>query len=634
MKRYRILMFVLLIGFSAFLFGCTSSSNNDFDLNYHEVYLQVGETIKLEVETNGEENIKFNCENNNVATIDEDGLIKAINNGETKIIVTQGRDIEYCYVYVGIKEPTNIYILSYDNLNLEYGDETVEFKVIFDSLVSSNVTCDWYINNELYLQNQNEMTFTPNKVGYFEVYAKYKELISNTLYFNVNKAKLVIDVDDVNINYLDEEQELTYKISEGQLCYEDSFTGTIVREQGNDAGIYQIKQGDLSIINNEGRDVLGNYDLVFNEGTYTINKIPQKELSTEDVDLSITSTKIVIDSEIDNLEFSLDEGLTWKNENVFEDLEPNNDYVVFIRIKETINHISSGVLELNAHTLKQYKVTTYVLNGNPKNEEYIEYESLIYDEGSQIDLILSHQTLKGYTFTNYRFIIDNQEINDQNEIHLDAINQDINIYALYSINIYEIKFISYDKEETIKFKYLDQISFPTAGEKLGYVFTKWINGEDAIDETYLVEDSLTLEAQYDMKNFVVAFYNSSQLIYSEVVAAYDKLTSIPDNPSQEGYKFVGWNTKLDGSGTYYYTLSDLTKIKTDLYLFAVYDIETYTVTYLDYDNTLLHEEVVEYGSRALYDVIPEREGYIFIGWSHILDKVTNDIIVTAMYQEI
>ena len=124
------------------------------------------------------------------------------------------------------------------------------------------------------------------------------------------------------------------------------------------------------------------------------------------------------------------------------------------------------------------------------------------------------------------------------------------------------------------------------------------------------------------------------MVYSEVVAAYDKLTSIPENPTQEGYKFKGWNTKLDGSGTYYYTLSDLVKIKGDLYLFAVYDIEQCKVTYLDYDNSLIYEEIVNYGSRALYDYIPEREGYIFIGWSESLDKVTGDITVIALYQEL
>ena len=634
MKRFRIYIYFMFMMFSAFLFACTYSSDNNIELNQHEIYLQIGETFKLEVETDSDKKVSFSSENDTIAIIDENGEIEAINNGKTKIIITQGNETEYCYVYVGLIEPTNIYILSYDNLNLTYGDEEVEFKVIFDNIVSSSVYCDWYLNDELYLEKSNTLTFIPNKIGYFEIYAKYKEIKSNDLYINVDKAKIVIDANNVSVDYLEDEVELSYKISQGSLCYDDKFVGEIVRELGSDAGEYKISQGNLTIVNNNAINVVNNYDFIFNDGKYVINKIPQLELKDNDVYLNVSSTKITINSEVENLEYSLDK-ITWQDENIFDELDPNTDYNVFVRIKETINHISSGVLELNAHTLKQYKITTFGINGNPKDEEYIELVSEIYDEGTKLDLVLDYPIVKGYTFSNYRFIIDNEEITNQNEIHLSSINQDINIYLDYDINIYNIKFISHDREETYSYKYLDEIKLPVAGEKLGYVFTCWINeNEDLIDDTYLVEESFTLTAQYEVKNFVVAFYNSSQMIYSEVVAAYDKLTQIPENPAQEGYKFKGWNTKLDGSGTYYYTVSDLTKIKGDLYLFAVYEIEVYTISYLDYDGTLLFEEKVEFGNRALYDVIPEREGYIFIGWSLSLDRVTSDLEVTALYQEL
>lgn len=633
MKRLRFLFILLFMGISAFLFGCTYSSSQ-LEINNKEVYLQVGETYQIEVESESEKLIKYESENEQIASVDEKGVVKAINNGQTKINIIQGSNETSCFVYVGISEPSNIYILSYDSLELTYGDLEVEFKAIFDNIVSSNVVCDWYLNDELFIEDSNEISFKPNEVGYYEIYAQYKNIKSNTLHFNVEKAKLVVEADSISVNYLDEEQELTYKINEGSLCYSDKFSGNIEREIGLDAGEYKICKGNLTIINDLGIDVSNNYDFIFNEGKYIINKIPQKELEIDDVKLNVTSTKIVVSSEVENLQYSLDNEV-WQDSNVFDNLNPDNDYNVFVRIKETINYISSGVLELNAHTLKQYKITTYVINGNPRDEEYEVYDTKIYDEGSILDLVLEYPQVKGYTFINYRFIIDNQEITDQNEIHLNSLNQDINIYAVYEINVYDIKFISYDKEETYSYKYLDPINLPLAGEQLGYVFTNWTNEENQIiDDTYLVESSFTLNANYELRNFLVAFYNSSQMVYSEVVAAYDKLTSIPENPTQEGYKFKGWNTKLDGSGTYYYTLSDLVKIKGDLYLFAVYDIEQCKVTYLDYDNSLIYEEIVNYGSRALYDYIPEREGYIFIGWSESLDKVTGDITVTALYQEL
>ena len=125
MKRFRIYIYFMFMMFSAFLFACTYSSDNNIDLNKNEVYLQIGETFKLEVETDSDKKVSFSSENETIAIIDENGEIEAINNGKTKIIITQGSETEYFYVYVGLIEPTNIYILSYDNLNLTYGDEVV-----------------------------------------------------------------------------------------------------------------------------------------------------------------------------------------------------------------------------------------------------------------------------------------------------------------------------------------------------------------------------------------------------------------------------------------------------------------------------------------------------------------------------
>ena len=631
MKIIKKFLFIISV---IFLFGCTYSSNNPIKLSFDEIYIQVNEVIKLDVSSSLDVDIYFTSKNNDVAIVDQYGYIEGINEGTTKVIVSQGDYEKTCLVHVGNKEPNEIYILSLDDLNLRYGNDKVSFNAIFDSLVSSNVKVDWYINNELYFKESNSLDFYPNIIGDFDIYAKFKDIQSNTLHFTVNKAKLSISADNKEINYLDEDVELTYSINEGNLCYEDKIVGKLTREEGNNAGEYIISQGSLDIVNKEGLSVIDKYDFVFTEGVYKINKITQQEIKSEDVNLNTSSTTITIISEIENLEYSLD-GKVWQDNNKFMNLEPNTDYDVFVRIKETINHISSGVLELKTHTLNQYSVNMYAINGNPKDEQYIIYDTLIYDEGDKVDITLTYPEVEGYTFTNYRFILDNEDIIDQNEIHLEEINQNINVYALYDINIYKVKFISQDSEVEYNFKYLDQIVFPEAGIKLGYIFTNWTNENDEIiDSSLLVKNNLILTANYELKNFMVIFYQSSQMVHSEVVAAYDKLTYMPENPSQTGYKFIGWNTKLDGSGTYYYSLQDLTKIKENLYLFAVYEIIQYKVTYLDFDGTLLNEELVDYGNRALYDVVPNREGYIFIGWSKSLDNITGDIEVTALYQEI
>ena len=62
-------------------------------------------------------------------------------------------------------------------------------------------------------------------------------------------------------------------------------------------------------------------------------------------------------------------------------------------------------------------------------------------------------------------------------------------------------------------------------------------------------------------------------------------------------------------------------------------VETFTVTFVDYDGTVLKTETVESGMSATAPAEPTREGYTFIGWSESYTNVTSDLIITAQYNE-
>ncbi len=61
-------------------------------------------------------------------------------------------------------------------------------------------------------------------------------------------------------------------------------------------------------------------------------------------------------------------------------------------------------------------------------------------------------------------------------------------------------------------------------------------------------------------------------------------------------------------------------------------VETFTVTFVDYDGTVLKTETVESGKSATPPADPTREGYEFTGWDKSLDNVTSDLTVTAQYE--
>ncbi|MBR2466997.1 MAG: InlB B-repeat-containing protein [Clostridia bacterium] len=63
-------------------------------------------------------------------------------------------------------------------------------------------------------------------------------------------------------------------------------------------------------------------------------------------------------------------------------------------------------------------------------------------------------------------------------------------------------------------------------------------------------------------------------------------------------------------------------------------VESFTVTFVDYDGTVLKTEMVKSGDAATAPDEPSRAGFVFSGWDSDFSLVTGDITVTAKYEEI
>ena len=94
----------------------------------------------------------------------------------------------------------------------------------------------------------------------------------------------------------------------------------------------------------------------------------------------------------------------------------------------------------------------------------------------------------------------------------------------------------------------------------------------------------------------------------------------PADPIREGYTFTGWDV-------------DFSNVTSDLVVTAQYQINTYTVTFVDWDGTEISTQEVEHGSAATAPADPEREGYTFTGWDVDFTNVTGDLTVTAQYEQ-
>lgn len=72
-------------------------------------------------------------------------------------------------------------------------------------------------------------------------------------------------------------------------------------------------------------------------------------------------------------------------------------------------------------------------------------------------------------------------------------------------------------------------------------------------------------------------------------------------------------------------------VVSDLTITALYYDDTFTVRFYDWDGTQLSEQTVNYGQAATAPADPSREGYTFLGWSEDFSEVTSDKYIVAMY---
>ena len=82
------------------------------------------------------------------------------------------------------------------------------------------------------------------------------------------------------------------------------------------------------------------------------------------------------------------------------------------------------------------------------------------------------------------------------------------------------------------------------------------------------------------------------------------------------------------------TVNNLTATNHDtVTLYAVWEANQYTVTFKDWDGSVLKTEQVAYNTGASAPTEPNREGYRFTGWDVSFENIMGDTIVTAQYEK-
>ena len=195
--------------------------------------------------------------------------------------------------------------------------------------------------------------------------------------------------------------------------------------------------------------------------------------------------------------------------------------------------------------------------------------------------------------------------------------------------------------------------------KTGYTFTSWNTKKDGtgtkydIGALYTVDAELTLYAQYkentvtytikyDANGGTGAPSNQTKTKGTDLVLSDIK-------PTKEGYIFVNWNIKKDGTGSAYAAGGKYSS-NANVILYAQYEKELnedevqYTITfYMNDDTTEKTIKKVNKGEKLVKIEDPTREGYTFDGWYDkkengkeydFTKEVTSDISLYAYWSKI
>ena len=116
----------------------------------------------------------------------------------------------------------------------------------------------------------------------------------------------------------------------------------------------------------------------------------------------------------------------------------------------------------------------------------------------------------------------------------------------------------------------------------------------------------------------VTFVDFDNSIIDIQVVLQGSNAQTPSDPVRKNHAFLGWDTPF-------------TNVMSDLTVKAQY-VRQYTVTFVDHDGNVLATEIVNRGDDANPPAEPSREGYSFISWDQSYINIVTDMKITAVYQ--
>lgn len=136
-----------------------------------------------------------------------------------------------------------------------------------------------------------------------------------------------------------------------------------------------------------------------------------------------------------------------------------------------------------------------------------------------------------------------------------------------------------------------------------------------------VKNGDTVYVKWTINKYTVTFMDGEKVLATFTNVTHGDTVTAPEVPEKDGKTFKGWDKPFDN-------------VTSDLTINAVYDVDTFTVTFKDGEK-VLETQTVEYEAAATAPDtarLSPPEGMQFAKWDKDFSKVTEDIEVSAVYE--
>jgi len=433
-----------------------------------------------------------------------------------------------------------------------------------------------------------------------------KANVTYTAYFEINSYKATFISEGTTV----EEKSYNYGAAVNKPATDPSKTGyTFVAWVGADGTEYD-KDTALPAMGTEPVTYTAKFSINSYKATFTSEGTPIETKSyeySEQVNKPSTNPS--------------KEGYTFKGWQAADGTVYGTDQALPVMGTADVNY--TAYFEINS-----YNVTWVFDNGSKDQVDTYEYNKAV--------TMAAKPSKTGHTFAGWKY-------SETGEIFADGaavpamIAKDVTYTAQWNIDSYKVTFIVDNVEHDSKtYAYNSAVAKPEEPVKTGYDFKGWkaadgtlYGADDALPA--MGTDNVTYTAEFEINQYVITFdagdgkfvlIEGTPSIYT-IKQDYNTMATKPSDPAQTGYTFKGW-TAIEGGQE-----ADIIAVPATWYIgaedvdyYAVWAINTYTVTYLDADGEVAYTKDLDYGTKIqapeAYDatfVNPELEYYTFEGWS-------------------